>query len=581
MGRFSKEFFVITRCKIVEPRKAYLLKDQFKGGVFYIAFLHVDFCNKLSISILRLFYLKWYGFCIIQLEEKFYLKFKVMRNIIITSIIALLLAGWSIAGAQDYPDEYLGLPGDNLNLYAVMKLFQESETLEDFEKNLNVENTMVNNLDLNGDNMVDYIMVQDYVDGNVHNIVLRVAINQNETQDVAVFAVQQFNDGSVQVQLIGDELLYGKNYIVEPYYAENGATPNPGYVGNTRSGKNVTVVHTNTYQVAEWPVIQYIYLPSYTVWRSSWHWGYRPAYWNPWRPFYWHTYYGYHSHWNHHYNAHYRHWENYRYPRYKNHYYSSIRTYSPRITVIINKGVYRTTYSRPDLRKQGDVLYARNNLGRNSSAVRSSSSNRSRTNNSTAVQRSRTNTQNNVGTRSAVRSSATKRNNATVTQRNSAERKSSTIGSTRNRTNSSVRKNSGNTRSSSVNPSRGTTITRSARTSSGSAVRQGTNNAGRSSAVSRPVRSRAPQKSANISTKRNTSRSAVRSGSSPARRSAPSVSRQSAPKTKSAPKVSSSRSSSRQSSPSVRRGSSVTRSRAAAPKSSRSRSSSTRSSRRR
>jgi len=477
-----------------------------------------------------------------------------MKNLVITSIIALLTAGWSIAGAQNYPDEYLGLPGDNLNLYAVMKLFQESETLEEFEKNLNDENTMVNNLDLNGDNMVDYIMVYDYVDGNVHNIVLRVAINPNETQDVAVFTVQQFNDGSVQVQLIGDELLYGKNYIVEPYYAENGATPNPGYVGNTRAGKNVTVVHTNTYQVAEWPVIRYIYLPSYTVWRSSWYWGYRPVYWNPWRPFYWHTYYGYHSHYYHHYHAHYRHWKHYRYPRYKNHYYTNIRTYSPRITVNINKGDYKKTYSRPDLKKRGEVLYARKNSGRNSTSYRNSANGRTRAASTSTARRVRANTQNNTENRSAVRASARQRNNTAVNQRNSAERKSATVRST----NRSVRSSSSNT---SKRP-----------------------------AVTRQTRISTPRKSATFSSGNNTKRSAVsRSTNSVSRKSAPSVTRQRAPKTKSAPKVSTSRSSARQSAPKVstsrntsrRSAPTVSRSSSPSVKSSSSRSSSRGSSRRR
>jgi len=441
------------------------------------------------------------AFALFQLKRRFFeLKLKVMKNLVITSIIALLVAGWSIAGAQNYPDEYLGLPGDNLNLYAVMKLFQESETLEDFERNLNNENTLVNNLDLNGDNMVDYIMVYDYVDGNVHNIVLRVAINQRETQDVAVFTVQQFNDGSVQVQLIGDELLYGKNYIVEPYYAENGATPNPGYMGNNVRNNKVTVVHTTTYQVAEWPLIRFIFLPSYVAWRSSWYWGYRPVYWNPWRPFYWHTYYGYHSHWHHHYYSHYRHWHHHRVPHYKNYYYTSIRTYSPRITVNINKGVYRTTYSRPDLRKQGEVLYAR-------------------------------------------------KNNTAVSSRSSAERKSATVRSTRSTTNSSVRQTTGATRSSAVNPSRATTTTRSARTSTATPAKIGATRSVRqdalqsrstksssvkpntravrstpsSSIVTRSARTSAPKKSATVSTQRSQSRSTVRPSSSTSRRPAPSV----------------------------------------------------------
>src|SRR5512137_2615826 len=158
-----------------------------------------------------------------------------MKKFLITSILAALVTSGSTVLAQDYPDEYIGLPGDNLNLYAVMNLFQESPTLEDFERNLNDADSRINNLDLNGDNMVDYITVNDYIDGSVHNIVLRVAMNRNETQDVAVFTVQKFRNGTVQIQLVGDEALYGRNYIVEPIYDNNYAgTYNPGYTGRSR-----------------------------------------------------------------------------------------------------------------------------------------------------------------------------------------------------------------------------------------------------------------------------------------------------------------------------------------------------------
>ena len=84
-----------------------------------------------------------------------------MKKLICTSILAILIASVTTVMAKDYPKEYLGLPGDNLNLYAVMNLFQESETLEAFERSLNDENSRINNLDLNGDNMVDYITVSD------------------------------------------------------------------------------------------------------------------------------------------------------------------------------------------------------------------------------------------------------------------------------------------------------------------------------------------------------------------------------------------------------------------------------------
>ena len=42
----------------------------------------------------------------------------------------------------------LGLPGDNLDLYAVLDLFQKSKTIEGFEKTLNDQKTGINNMDL-------------------------------------------------------------------------------------------------------------------------------------------------------------------------------------------------------------------------------------------------------------------------------------------------------------------------------------------------------------------------------------------------------------------------------------------------
>jgi len=281
-----------------------------------------------------------------------------MKKLILTSIFALLVAAGASAIPQDYPEEYLGLPGDNLNLYATMKLFQESETLEGFERNLNSENSRINNLDLNGDNLIDYITVHDFVDGDVHSIVLRVALNRNEFQDVAVFTVQKFSDGSAQIQLVGDEELYGSNYIIEPIYDE---TPNPGYTGSPSRRTTVTVVRTTPYEVALWPVVRYIYMPNYVMWRSSWYWGYYPSYWNPWRPYYWHYYYGYHYNWYHHYYNHYRHWDHYRYARYNDYYYRSVRAHSPYVSQRIKEGNYRNTYSRPEQRREGEALFTKAN----------------------------------------------------------------------------------------------------------------------------------------------------------------------------------------------------------------------------
>lgn len=277
-----------------------------------------------------------------------------MKKLILTSVLGVFLSASFTAMGQRQPEEYLGLPGDNLNLYAVMKLFQESETLEAFERSLNDENSRINNLDLNRDNYVDYLKVVNFADGNIHTIVLQAVLDGNQSQDVAVFTVERFNNGEVQIQLIGDELLYGKNYIVEPIYAE---TPNPGYIGRANRGNRVV---TTTYvEAATWPIVRVIYRPGYVVWRSSWYWGYYPSYWRTWSPVYWHHYYGYHYYWRPHYYVHYRRWHEPRFIRYHEVYYTTQRVYAPVVNVNINSGNYKTTYSRPESRRDGEALFAK------------------------------------------------------------------------------------------------------------------------------------------------------------------------------------------------------------------------------
>ncbi len=290
-----------------------------------------------------------------------------MKKLLTTAVLAVLIATGTFVKAQDWPEEYLGLPGDNLNLYAVMDLFRNSETLEGFERALNSEDAGINNLDLNGDNLVDYIMVTDYVDGNVHNIVLRVALNKRQKQDVAVFTVERHANGSVDIQLVGDEVLYGRNYIIEPFYdSQYGETANPGYQGAPAGRINVTIVTTSAWEVAGWPMMRHLYLPGYVVWHSRWDWGYWPAYWTAWHPWYWHYYYGYHCNWFPHYYAHFRPWHHFRYHRYHDFYYAGVRNWSKEVYRNIHRGYYKESYSRPELKREGQALYGRVEKERNS-----------------------------------------------------------------------------------------------------------------------------------------------------------------------------------------------------------------------
>jgi hypothetical protein len=461
-----------------------------------------------------------------------------MKKLITVTIFAFLITMGTTTGAQNRNDEYLGLPGDNLNLYAVMKLFQESETLESFERSLNNENSRINNLDLNGDNMVDYITVSDYVDGNVHNIVLRVALSPNESQDVAVFTVERFRDGTVQIQLVGDEELYGKNYIIEPMYADNGGeTPNPGYRGG--------VVYRTTYvEVAAWPLVRFMFYPDYIAWHSPWYWGCSFTWWNPWRPWYWHAYYGYHSHWFPHYYAHFRICDHYRYYRYHDYYYSHVRMHSPMMGNRIREGNYRHTYSRPELRREG-ANYARMNSGRNDGYRNSSNLSISSRNSGSATSRSR-NFDNNIsasGRRSSSISSRSSGNERiySAPSANRDQRSSINMNNRSSERNNAVQDNISSRRSNAGSYSRNNAVPSASR-NSGVSQRSSTQVTARSSGT--------PSVRESAGTHRSSTSYSARSSSES--RSTPSYSARSSSGSHSSPSLKSAGSSSGRSSASVR-----------------------------
>lgn len=198
------------------------------------------------------------------------------------------------------------MPGDNLDLNAVLELFKDSKSVEDFENKLNSEKSNINNLDLNEDGFVDYIRVVDYVKDNAHLITLQVAFTTEEVQDVAVIELDRRDDKTV-VQIVGDEALYGRDFIVEPV-TEN---PKMAYNANT------------------WTSVQYIYGPAYVVYVSPWYYGFYPHWHRQWRPYSWDMYYGYvypyHSFYRHcgYYRSYHAHQHYYGHKSYSHTYYNS------------------------------------------------------------------------------------------------------------------------------------------------------------------------------------------------------------------------------------------------------------------
>lgn len=287
------------------------------------------------------------------------------KNILFLAIMLTSLFSLPVFSQVNDEPVALGLPGDNLSLFAVLDIFQKSKTLEDFERALNDPDNKVNNLDLNDDGEIDYIKVEGHKEGNTHVIVLQVAVNSKETQDVAVIEVVKDKKNNIHVQIIGDEDLYGKNYVVEPADTAVSGTPNPGYKGdapiivNNNTVNNYNTTTNPSYvstSVSAWPVVLFLFSPVYVVYRSPWHWGYYPPYWHPWRPVYYHDYWGYHGHYYR--SPYYRRTTVIRYPRYYNN-YAGRRNTSVVVRNNRTNGRYNSTYNGRDYKRPAPVTHTR------------------------------------------------------------------------------------------------------------------------------------------------------------------------------------------------------------------------------
>jgi uncharacterized membrane protein YgcG len=194
------------------------------------------------------------------------------------AIVVLLANLWSLPVfcQAENEAELLGMPGDNLDLYAVLDLFQKSKTIEDFETTLNNEEEGINNLDLNLDDKVDFIKVQTKQEDVNFTFILQVDVTEKETQDIAVILLSKDKDDKVTLQIVGDKDLYGENYVIEPKPAAPSVTPNPAYTG--ADPVTVTVPATTVVVVESAPIVHYVYSPVYVPYYPPYYYGYYPPY---------------------------------------------------------------------------------------------------------------------------------------------------------------------------------------------------------------------------------------------------------------------------------------------------------------
>ena len=175
---------------------------------------------------------------------------------------------------------------ENLDLKTVATLFGQAKDLEQFEQLLNNPDSAFSNLDLNGDGEVDYLRVVETADGNRHLVVIQAVLAKDIYQDVASIFLEKDEKDQITVQVVGDEYIYGANYIIEPVY------------------------------IYRPYIYDWFWGASWVAWHSPYYWGYWPSWWHPFHcidPFlYWDHCYWHHYHYPcsfrtaHHHHPHYR-----------------------------------------------------------------------------------------------------------------------------------------------------------------------------------------------------------------------------------------------------------------------------------
>lgn len=354
---------------------------------------------------------------------------------------------------------------ENLDLKTVATLFGQAEDLEQFEQMLNNPDSAFSNLDLNGDGEVDYLRVIETADDNRHLVVIQAVLAKDIFQDVAsIFVEKDEKTNEVTVQVVGDEYIYGANYIIEPVY------------------------------IYRPYIYDWFWGPSWVCWHSPYYWGYWPGWWRPFHcidPFlYWE-----HCYWH--------------------HYYHPICSYRTGYYHHPHYAPMRETVRRNDFaQRHPDRSFASRNASRNIQNARALETQRRSATRTESARTGAQITRNSGNTRVSTRSSATRQ--STYGSSNVRQQSNTRVASQSSRSTSrSVSTTTRGTSNRSEN-NRSAAVTTPSRTSrSSSAVRSSSSSTGRSSSSS--------VRSSSSSSMRSTSTPSMRSSSSGSMRSSGSM----------------------------------------------------------
>ncbi len=199
-----------------------------------------------------------------------------MKNRNYLTLILLVFASLSYAQESD-------LMGEDFDLEALPGIIETVNNFEELEKAINDSTNDINNLDLNNDGEVDYVLIQEEAEGETHVAFIRVALSEEEFQDVASIEMEKLSSTTASFQIVGDEALYGKDYILEPEggvvdISENtDVEPSGGGKGAFSLDFDVSPLLVRV------TVCTAVFRPHYVAYVSPYGFVLRPVWFRPWR----------------------------------------------------------------------------------------------------------------------------------------------------------------------------------------------------------------------------------------------------------------------------------------------------------
>jgi len=168
----------------------------------------------------------------------------------------------------------------DFDLEALPGLIEKANNFEELEEAINKEDNSINNLDLDNNGEVDYVLIQEEADGDTHIAFLRVAVAENEFQDIATIEMEKQSSTAATFQIVGDVDLYGEDYILEP----EGGTVDISESADNSGGKKGPSYYIPPPPAVRITICVGVFRPGYAVWVSPWGFGLHPVWFRPWRP---------------------------------------------------------------------------------------------------------------------------------------------------------------------------------------------------------------------------------------------------------------------------------------------------------